>query len=205
MSTTPLWVPIVVAGIGVAGTLIAGIAGSLITQRWADRRDDKTRAHEAEREQERWRREDEARTFEHRREVFEDIYQAVKALARRAYDHGYGFDDTPELPFDWNADAAAKLNRLKLYVDRRSYIAAERAYDAAFWWGHHTKYNDPDDPEFYERQQKFDDAEFELLVLMRQALSIPEGDPSLPPPGYRYEATPPDGSEEAEEDEPKEA
>lgn len=64
---------------------------------------------------------------------------------------------------------------------------------------------DPDDPEFYERQQKFDDAEFELLVLMRQALSIPEGDPSLPPPGYRYEVTPTDGSEEAENDEPEEA
>jgi hypothetical protein len=86
------------------------------------------------------------RSFEHRREVFEDFCQAVKALARRAYDHGYGFDDTPELPFDWNADAAAKLNRLKLYVDRRSYIAAEHAYDAAFWWGHHTKYNDPGRP-----------------------------------------------------------
>ena len=44
----------------------------------------------------------------------------MKALARRSYDHGYGFDHTPEgLPFDWNADAAAKLNRLKLYVDRR--------------------------------------------------------------------------------------
>jgi hypothetical protein len=34
-------------------------------------------------------------------------------------------------------------------------------------------------------QQKFDDAEYDLLVLMRQALSTPEGDPSLPPPGYR--------------------
>jgi hypothetical protein len=60
----------------------------------------------------------------------------------------------------------------------------------------------PDDPEFYERQQKFDDAELELLVLMRQALSIPEGDPSLPPPGYRYEPRPTDEEvvdEESEE------
>jgi hypothetical protein len=140
---------VLVAAIGVAGTLIAGITGTLIAQRWANQRDDKTWARERGREQERWRREDEARTFEHRREVFEDFYQAVKALARRAYDHGYGFDGTPELPSDWHADAAAKLNRLKLYVDRRTYIAAERAYDAAFWWGDHTKYDDPDDPEFY--------------------------------------------------------
>lgn len=84
MSTTPLWVPIVVAGIGVAGTLTAGIAGGLITQRWADRRDDKTWQRERLREQERWLREDEGRTFEHRREAFEECYQAVKALARRA-------------------------------------------------------------------------------------------------------------------------
>jgi hypothetical protein len=123
----------------------------------------------------------------------------VKTLSHRAYDHGYGFDDTPELPLNWNADAAAMLQRLGIYVDRRSYIAAERAYDAAFWWGHHAKYNDPDDHEFYEGQQKFDVAEFELLVLMRQALSIPEGDPSLPPPGYRYETKPEPQDEVVEE------
>lgn len=204
MSTTPLWAPLVVAGIGVAGTLTAGIAGSLIAQRWANQRDDKMWARERLREQERWRREDEARTFEHRREAFEECYQAVKALARRAYNHGYGFDDTPELPFDWNSDAFAKLQRLGIYVDRRAYGAAERAYNAACSWGMHTKYNDPDDPEFYERQQKFDDAEFDMLVLMRQALSIPEGGPSLPPPGYRYEPRPPDGDQETEQMEPEE-
>jgi hypothetical protein len=116
--------------------------------------------------------------------VFEDFYEAVRGLARRAYDHGYGFDGTPELPFDWNADAGAKLNRLGLYADRRLAATAAAAYNAAFWWGQHTKYDDPDDPEFYERQQRFDDAEYELLVLLRQALSIPEGDLSLPVPGY---------------------
>jgi hypothetical protein len=100
------------------------------------------------------------------------------------YDHGYGFDGTPELPFDWNADAGAKLNRLGLYADRRLAAAAAAAYNAAFWWGQRAKYDDPDDPEFYERQQRFDDAEYELLVLLRQALSIPEGDLSLPVPGY---------------------
>ncbi|SRR6266498_2232186 len=184
VSTTPLWVPLVVAGIGVLGTLTAGIAGGLITQRWANEREDKAWARERERERERWAREDEARTFEHRREVLEDFYQAVKALARQAYDHGYGFDDTPELPFDWNADAFAKLTRLGLYVDRRVYAAAAAAYDAAWSWGQHTKYDDPDDPEFYERQQRFDNAEYELLVLMRRALSIPEAVLSLPVPGY---------------------
>ena len=165
MSTTPLWVPLAVAGIGVLGTLAGGVVGSIVTQRRADQREDKAWARERERERERWAREDEARTFEHRREVLEDFYQAVKALARRAYDHGYGFDDTPELPYDWHADAAAKLSRLALYADRRVAAAASAAYRAACLWGQHTKYDDPDDQEFYERQQRFDDAEYELLVL----------------------------------------
>ena len=186
MSSTPLWLPLASAGIAVLGTL----AGGLIIQRWADRRDDKTWRRERAREQQHWVREDHARTFEHRREVFEDFYEAVKALARRAYDHGYGFDDTPDLPFDWNADAAAKLNRLGLYADRRLAKAAAAAYDAAFWWGQHTKYDDPDDPGFYERQQRFDDAEYELLELMRQTLSVPEGDLSLDLPGSRSKKLP---------------
>jgi hypothetical protein len=40
------------------------------------------------------------------------------------------------------------------------------------------------DPEFYERQERFDNAEYELLALIWQALLIPEGDLSLPLPGY---------------------
>ena len=133
-------------------------------------------------ERERWVREDEARTFEQGREVFEDFYEAVKALARRAYDHGYGFDGTPEPPFDWHADAFAKLTRLGLYADRRVAQGAAVAYNAACVWGQHTKYDDPDDPEFYERQERFDGAEYTPLVLIRQVLSIPEGDLSLPVP-----------------------
>ena len=62
----------------------------------------------------------------------------------------------------------AKLNRLSLYADRVSLSAASAAYSAAWSWGQNTKYDDPDDPEFYERQQRFDDAEFDLIVLLRQ-------------------------------------
>lgn len=189
MSTTPLWVPLVVAAMGMAGTLVAGIAGGIITQRWSSTREDKAWARERERERERWVREDEARTFEHRREVIEDFYESVQALARRAYDHGYGFDNTPELPFDWNNDAYTKLTRLGLYADRRVADAASSAYNAAWAWGQYGKYDDPDDPDFYERQQKFDDAEHELLVRIRQALAIPEGNLSLPVPGFAADTT----------------
>jgi hypothetical protein len=199
MSTTPSWLPLAVAGIGVVGTLAGGVAGALIAQRWADRRDDKAWARERAREHERWRREDEARTFEHRRAVFEDFYEAVKALARMAYDHGYGFTNSAELPGDWHQDAAAKLRRLEFYADRRVASAASAAYRAAWSWGQYGKYDDPDDPEFYERQQRYDDAELELLVVMREALSIPEVDMTLPPPGYSYEAS---GSPGGDDDDP---
>jgi hypothetical protein len=47
----------------------------------------------------------------------------------------------------------------------------------------HTSYDDPNDPEFYERQQRYDAAELKLLVLIRAALSIPEDDRTLPLPG----------------------
>ena len=94
MTSTPLWVPLVVAGVGVAATLVAGTVGSLITQHWSDRRETVTWA----REHERWAREDEARTFEQRRQSYVEFYEAVKALARTAYDHCYGFADEREYP-----------------------------------------------------------------------------------------------------------
>lgn len=189
MTTTPLWVPLVVAGVGVLGTLTAGIAGVLIAQRWADRREDKTWAREREREHERWAREDEARTFEHRRETYVDFYESVRALARTAYDRGYGFTDNPELPFDWHSEAFGKLASLSFYADRRVAAAASAAYGAAWSWGQNTKYDDPDDPEFYERQQCYDAAELELLVHMRESLSIPDVDLTLPPPLFSHKAS----------------
>lgn len=60
MSTTSLWVPLVVVGIGVAGTLTVGISGGLITQRWPDKRDDRAWA----RRRNFHRRFDESRTDE---------------------------------------------------------------------------------------------------------------------------------------------
>jgi hypothetical protein len=98
--------------------------------------------------------------------------------------------------YHWHADAAGKLNCLALYADRRVAAAASASYGAAWSWGQNTRYDDPDDPKFYERQQRYDDAEFELLVLMRKALSIPEADLSLPPPGYKWDAPRPDTNDE---------
>jgi hypothetical protein len=196
VSSTPLWVPLVVAGIGVVGTLAGGVVGSILTQRRADRREEKAWARERERDREERAREDEARTFEHRREAYLDFYVAVKALARMAYDHGYGFTE-PKLAEGWQNDAFAKLHRLEFYADRELAVAASKAYGAAWSWGQYGKYDDPDDPDFDERQQKYDDAELVMLGLMRDGLAIPEGDMELPPPGYSYDEVNPDDPAEA--------
>ncbi len=140
VSSTPLWVPLVVAGVGVAGTLTAGIVGGLITQRRADQREADTWARERRRERERWAREDEALTFEHRREAFLEFYVEVKARARKAYEHSYGFTDEEELPEGWQDDAAEKLHRLEFYADRPVAAAASAAYGAAWSWGVYGKY-----------------------------------------------------------------
>lgn len=101
VQTTPLWVPIVIAAVGVVGTFGAGVTGVLITQRRADRRDSDAWTREREREAERWAREDEMRTFEHRREAYADFDESLKEMARAAYDHGCGLTDESELPWDW--------------------------------------------------------------------------------------------------------
>ena len=82
MQTTPLWVPTIVAGVGELGTIGAGIGGILMTQRRSDRREDVNWAREQERELECWIREDELRTFEHRRESYANFYEALKGMAR---------------------------------------------------------------------------------------------------------------------------
>lgn len=54
MSSTPLWVPLVVAALAVLGTL----GGVYVTQRRSDRREAIAWIREPQRERERWARED---------------------------------------------------------------------------------------------------------------------------------------------------
>ncbi|MFF4131629.1 hypothetical protein ACFY1B_08825 [Streptomyces mirabilis] len=165
-------------------TLVAGTVGALITQRWSDRRETVAWERERQRERERWAREDEARTFEQRRQSYVEFYEALKAMARTAYDHCYGFTEESELAEGWQSDAFAKLAQLEFYANRPVAAAASAAYSAAWSWGHFGEHDAPDDPSFHERQEVYDAAELEMLNLMRQSLSIPEADLTLPPPGY---------------------
>jgi hypothetical protein len=77
MATTPLWVPLLVAVLGLIGTVVGTVAGVIITQRRSDRRETLVWERERERERERWTREDEARTFDIRRESYIAYYSAL--------------------------------------------------------------------------------------------------------------------------------
>jgi hypothetical protein len=76
MATTPLWVPLAVAALAVAGTL----AGVISTQAWNSRLEERRWAREAERLREAQAREDVNRTYEHRRAAYVDFLQELERL-----------------------------------------------------------------------------------------------------------------------------
>jgi hypothetical protein len=166
-----------VAVIGVLGTIGGGVAGVLITQRRSDRREEAAFERERRRELDRWEREDEARTFEHRREAYAECYGAVKVLARTAYNKSYGFIELEdgELPFDWHMEAFATLQRVAIYGTPAVAEAANAAYGKAWSWGQYGKYDDPDDENFFRFQEAYNEAEIELLMRIRDDLAIPGG------------------------------
>jgi hypothetical protein len=76
MATTPLWVPLAVAGLAVVGTL----AGVVFTQVWNSRLEERRWARESERLREAQAREDANRTYEHRRAAYVDFMQEQDRL-----------------------------------------------------------------------------------------------------------------------------
>lgn len=175
MNTTPLWVPLLVAGLGVLGTVVGTILGVLITQRRADRREQEAREHEVERERRQWAREDAARTFDHRREAYVEFYEALRGMALKAYLHGLGSHDPSlddeMLPADWQAPTLHRLQHLRIYASPEVSVAATAAYDAAWRWGHETRHGQ-DDAAFRDREADYDDAEVALLDGIRRDLGV---------------------------------
>lgn len=161
------------AGIGVIGTLVAGISGVLITQRRSDRREDKAWA----REKERWLREDETRTFDHRREAYVKCYEAIQILSKTAHDKGYGLIELEDgqMPDDWHSSAFKALQRLAVYGTPEVTELANKAYNAAWRWGYYGDYNAADSADSVRYEQDYSDAEVELLFAIRDDLSIPGG------------------------------
>ena len=106
MYTTPLWVPLLVAALGIVSTVV----GIVVTQIMANRRERATWTRELAREQARWLREDRALTFEHRRAVYVEFYESLRKMMLRVYDHGMGLsDEGTELPWAWQMDAGKRF------------------------------------------------------------------------------------------------
>lgn len=177
MNSTPLWVPLVVAGIGLVGTIVGTVAGVLIAQRRSDRREAEAWERERERERERWAREDLLRNFDHGRDAYTSFYETLREMARTAYDHGMGLseppaaDDAGELPFEWNMPAARKHESLRVYASPEVLAAADDAYNACWQWGHYTRHGN-DDETFYDRQDEFNAAELVLYDAIRRDLGL---------------------------------
>jgi hypothetical protein len=128
MSTTPLWVPLVVAGLGVLGTIIGTIAGVVITQKRSDRREERNWNREREREREQWAREDALRTFEERRNSYLEFYDSLQKMARQTWLYGRGLAE--KSAFEWKPPSLDSLHRLRLYASPEVAEAAAVAHDA---------------------------------------------------------------------------
>lgn len=164
---TPLWVPLVVAAIGVLGTLSAGIAGVLITQRRSDRREEAAWARQREREREVWEREDRQRTFDHRRMAYEQFYEAVQTYANAV--QGYRKGLIERVPDDVHNAAFELLQRLHIYAFPEVSKLSVVAYLSADTWEHMPG----SDAETARRGERYRKAESELLDAMRSDLGIP--------------------------------
>jgi hypothetical protein len=175
MGTTPLWLPLVVAGLGVLGTICGTLAGVLLTQRRADARERLTWERQREEERRRWARDDALRTFEHRRDAYVDFYGALREMAFLAYNHGLGLSEPEELTEGWQLPTYRKLQHLQVYATEEVAEAASSAYSAAWYWGYRTEHGRDDDA-FYQRQDEYDEKEGQLLVAIRKGLAVPESD-----------------------------
>src|SRR6266568_4922156 len=118
---TSTWLPLLVAALGIVGTVGGTVTGVVLTQRQASRRDAITWARERERERERWAREDADRTFSNRRDTYVDFYESLRDMAFLVYNFGMGLVEEPDgddgrLPFDFQLPTFRKLQHLRIYA-----------------------------------------------------------------------------------------
>ncbi len=179
---TPLWVPILVAAMGLFGTVAAGVGGVLLTQRHTARREKVAYEREREREHERWARDDQARTFEHRREAYARFYEELSTLWRKARENA--FEITEQLPNSWGESAFPKLYELTLYASAEVASIAHKSLENVreiAWISHAGN----EDETFRQRQRQHFDLEKSLLNSMRRDL-LASGGTEINPPWEWY-------------------
>lgn len=96
MTTTPVWVPLLVAGLGLVGTAGAGLGGVFLTQRRSDNREITSWTRQTDRENARWRREDEARTFELRRASYVAFFDAANRITEESTTYHFAWTVAPD-------------------------------------------------------------------------------------------------------------
>lgn len=170
--------PLAAAALGIAGTIL----GVVLAQQQASKRD----AVAWQRQQRQWERDDEARTFDHRRDAYVDFYEQLRDMALIIYNHGMGLSDEPDqvlldgLPEGFQSSAFRSLQRLQIYATDAVALAASGAYSTCWRWGSAATYGKDDDG-FYARQEEYDQAAGALLGSIRADLKVPNEQKERPP------------------------
>lgn len=172
-TTLPLWVPLVVAILGLIGTAGGAIAGVVITQRLSDRRENTAWERELQRERERWTREDLNRTFEQRRAAYVEFYESLAEMAGTVLNHEMGTSKGDELPNKWYLPTFLKLQHLQMYGSKDVSGIATTAYGTCVQWGNRAERGMVmEDGRFYGGNEQFDE-EMELLrTAIRRDLGV---------------------------------
>lgn len=183
MNVTPIWVPLVVAVLGLVATLGGTLGGVIVAQRAADLRERESRAEQTRQERLRWAREDEARTFEQRRDAYIGFYEALRETVwtlNRAFDQGA---DPAQLSSTVKWDALRyRLHRVEMYGSDGIVALAQRAHEITSVWGSSIR-RSPDDP---NRVLHDEDLSYEadgspdtFIQAVRKELRVPDGKPDL--------------------------
>jgi hypothetical protein len=162
MTTTPLWVPLVVAVLAVLGTL----AGVVFTQVWNSRLEERRWTRENDRLREARAREDRNRTYEHRRAAYVDFLQEVERLRGIYISSGRDPIDPPSLhdpAFKALADRSSAVQVYGTDEARRLASDCEVAVRLAAVY--------PDDRDRYEA---FFQAWAEYVTQIREDLGVPD-------------------------------
>lgn len=163
MGTTPLWVPLAVAGIAVIGTL----AGVVFTQVWNSRLEERRWARENNRLLEAQAREDLNRTYDHRRAAYVEFQQEFDRLV------GLHWGSNRE-PIALNDPVYHQLTQrwtpIRVYGTYEADKLASKCLDKLQDWGVHPDRGDLADEAIA--------AGIEYLFQIRRDLGVPEWTPA---------------------------
>jgi hypothetical protein len=124
--SSDVWLPLVIALLGIIGTLVS----AQLTQRRADRREAARAELETARETKRHAREDAARLFDHRRDAYVGFLSKAGADMNAWINYQAWGEGPPEPPEDTLLDLWARLTEVRIYGSAE----AARVGEALYYW-----------------------------------------------------------------------